>query len=113
MDNVTEKPKRPSSITLISVIGIYGGFLLFYFIINTGVQELDPLNTMFFAFGGIGFFVCGIGFWFMKKWAVYTYAVFAALNQVALLIMGRWNIFSLLISAIVLYVGYKNLSRMS
>jgi len=113
MTNKVNKPKRPSSISLISVFGIYGGFLLFYSIIKTGIQEVGVLNTTFFAFSGIGLLVCGIGFWFMKKWAVYTYAVFAAINQVALLVMGRWNIFSFLISAIVVYVGYKHLSKMS
>jgi hypothetical protein len=107
------KTKRPSSITLISVFGIYSGLLSFYFIFRDGIQELGLGNTVFFAIGGIVFLVCGIGFWLMKKWAVYLYAVFAVINQVALLVMGRWNIFSLLLSAVILYVGYKNLSKMS
>jgi hypothetical protein len=49
----------------------------------------------------------------MKKWAVYTYAVFAVINQIVLFLMGRWNIVALLIAVIVVYVGYKNLSKMS
>lgn len=113
MNNVVEKPKRPSSITLISVFGIYNGLLSFYFIFRDGVQELGPGNTLIFALGGIVFFVCGIGFWLMKKWAVYLYAVFAVINQATLLALGHWNIFSLLISAAIVYVGYKNLSKMS
>ena len=113
MTDTTSKAKRPSSITLISVFGIYGAFLVLYWIISSGVQEFGLWNTIFLAFIGIAFLVSGIGFWLMKKWAVYTYAVFAALNQVALLVMGRWSIFCLLISAIVVYVGYKHLSKMS
>jgi hypothetical protein len=54
-----------------------------------------------------------LGLWLMKKWAVYAYAAITIINQIALLLMGRWNLASLLIPAIVLYVGYKNLSKMS
>jgi len=113
MTSATEKPKRPSLITLVSVFGIYTGLLSFYFIFRDGIQELALGNTLIFALGGIVFLVCGVGFWLMKKWAVYTYAVFAVINQVALLVMERWNIFSLLISAIIVYVGYKHLAKMS
>ncbi|RPJ23229.1 MAG: hypothetical protein EHM33_21530 [Chloroflexi bacterium] len=113
MTNVAEKPKRPSSITLISVFGIYTGFLSFYFIFRDGIQELALGNTLVFALGGIVFFVCGVGFWLMKKWAVYLYAIFAVINQVALFAIGRWNIFSLLLSAVIVYVGSKHLSKMS
>lgn len=113
MDTVAEKSKRPSSITLISVFGIYTGFLSFYFIFRDGVEKLGLGNTLFFALGGIAFLVCGIGFWLMKKWAVYTYAVFAVINQIVLFLIGRWNIVAVLIAVIVVYVGYKYLSKMS
>ncbi len=107
------KAKRPSSITLISIFGIYTGFLSLYFIFRDGIQELGLGNTLFFALGGIVFMVCGIGFWLMKKRAVYAYAVFAVIDQIVLLLIGRWNIIALLISVIVVYVGYKHLSKMS
>jgi len=87
--------------------------LLFYFIFTTGIREYGIFENLFFGFGGIGYIVCGIGFWFMKKWAVYAYAIFAFIDQIALLMLGRWNFFSLLISIIIVYVGYKHLSKMS
>ncbi len=113
MDNETTKTKRPSSITLISVFAIYGGILLFWFIFQAGVQSFGIGNTIFYGFGGIMFIVCGVGFWLMKKWAVYLYAVFALINQIVLILTERWTVMTLVLSAIILFVGYKNLSKMS
>lgn len=108
----TIKPHRPSSITLISIFLIYSGLMSFYYIFR-GALTLSTVDTLFFAFGGIVFIICGIGFWLMKKWAVYAYAIFAVINQVALFLLGRWNIFSLLLLGIIVYVGYRHLSKMS
>ena len=113
MTEATSKPKRPSLITLISVLAIYAGILAFYFVFSSGSQNLGLGNTVFYILGGTVFLVCGVGFWLMKKWAVYIYAVFAIINQFVLFLIGRWNIMALLIPVIVVYVGYKHLSKLS
>jgi hypothetical protein len=110
---VVKTVKRPSSITLISIFGILSGFLSFYYVFQNDIRGPSLGNTVFFVLSGIVFLACGIGFWLMKKWAVYTYMVFAVIDQIFLLVFGRWNILALLISAIVIYVGYKHLSEMS
>ena len=114
----TTKAKRPSSITLISVFEILVGLYLFYFIIFSPgiqkfVQDLGVGGTLFIAFSGIGALISGVGFWLMKKWAVYTFIAFAIMSQINLLFVGRWNIFSLLILAIPIFIGYKHLSKMT
>ncbi|HLO27616.1 MAG TPA: hypothetical protein VK249_00685 [Anaerolineales bacterium] len=111
MTETTSKPNRPSSVTLISVLAIYSGILGFYFVFSLGNQNLG--GKLFYIFGAIVFLACGMGFWLMKKWAIYTYAVFAIIDQIALILMGRWNILALLIPVIVLYIGYKHFSKMS
>jgi hypothetical protein len=108
---VVSKSKRPSSITLISVLGILSGLLSFWFVFQGAIQGLA--DTVFFALGGIVYLICGIGFWLMKKWAVYVYAAFAVIDQIVLLLMGRWSVMSLLLPLIVIYIGYKHLSKMS
>ena len=110
---IINKPKRPSSITLISIFAIISGLLSLYYVFQNDIQGPSLGNTVFFVLGGIVFLACGIGFWLMKKWAVYTYVVFVIVGQIFLLATGRWNILGLLISAIVIYVGYKHLSEMS
>ena len=117
MTTATAKTKRPSSITLISVFEICVGFLLFYFIFSPGiqnfVQERGVGETIFYGFSGLLLFVSGIGFWLMKKWAIYTLIGLALISQVYLLAVGRWNVFSLLIPAVLIFVGYKQLSKMN
>ena len=117
MTTATTKIRRPSAITVISVFEIIGGFLLFYFIFSPGVQNFvqdrGVGETLFFAFSSLGLWISGIGFWLMKKWAVYTFLGFALISQVYLLAVGRWNVFSLLIPAVVNFIGYKHLSKMN
>jgi hypothetical protein len=113
MTNQVNKTNRPSSITLISVLAILAGLLSFNFLLSVGTQAVGVGNSAFVGLGGIVFLVCGIGFWLMKKWAFYTYTVFAIINQIVLLIMGRWNLMALLIPVVVVYVGYKHLSKMT
>lgn len=110
---IVKTPKRPSSITLISIFGIISGLLSFYYVFQNDIQGPSLGKTVFFVLGGIVFLACGIGFWLMKKWAVYTYIVFAIVDQIFLLATGRWNILGLLISVIVIYIGYRHLSEMS
>ena len=111
------KTKRPSSITLISVLEIVGGFDLLYFILSPGAQNFlqdhGVWETIFFAFSGIILIGCGVGLWLMKKWAVYAFIAYAIITQVYLISVGRWNIFSLLIPVIPVYIGYRHLSKMS
>jgi hypothetical protein len=57
--------------------------------------------------------VSGVGFWLMKKWAVYPFIAFAIIVQVYLISVGRWNIFSPLLLAIPIFIGYKHLSKMT
>jgi hypothetical protein len=117
MTNSITKTQRPSSITLISVIEILGGIDLIYFILSPGIQNYIQNHgvgqTMFFAFSSLILLVSGIGFWLMKKWAVYAFIVVAILSQVYTISVGRWSVFSLLILAIPIYVGYRHFSKMT
>ncbi len=117
MTTSTTKTNRPSSITLLSVFEIVAGFLLFYFIISSGfpnsVQDRAVWETLFLAFSGIVLLVSGIGFWLMKKWAVYVFIAIAIISQVYVISVGRWNLLSLFILTIPMYVGYKHLSKMN
>ena len=107
------KIDRPLSMTLISIFEVYSGFLGFYLIFQNRIQGLGLWNTLFLAVGGIVFFASGIGFWLMKKWAVYLYMVFGVIDLIILLVTGRWTILALLLPVIVIYFGYRHLSKMS
>lgn len=111
MVHEAKKPNRPSSITLISFLAAYSALLSFYFVFRGDVQGAG--DTVFFVLGGVVLLVCGIGLWLMKKWAVYAYGVFGIINQIVLLLLGRWTMMALLIPAIVVYIGHRHFSKMS
>ena len=110
MSEETTKAKRPSSITLISLFSIYWGVMVFYYIARVGAQNLGLL-TMFIAMLGVMFFICGVGFWMMKKWSVVLCVALVVLIQFILLINGSWNVLPLAISVIIVFISYNNLSK--
>jgi len=113
MENETTNVKRPSSISLISSFLILGGILSFWFVFRAGIQNFGIGNTIVFLADGIVWIVCGVGLRLMKKWAVYLFAIFAVVEQVYLVLAGKWNLFSLILFAVVVFVGYRNLLKMS
>lgn len=103
---------RPISITLISVWLFFSALTVVWLIFrNYGAPSI--VSSVLLTVGGIVSLVCGVGFWLMKKWALYVFTIFAGIDQVALLLLGRWNVFSLLYFAVVIYFGYKYRSEMS
>jgi uncharacterized membrane protein (DUF2068 family) len=103
---------RPTLITLLSVWMLFSALMTVWFIFK-GYGASSPVNLPLFVVGCIVFLVCGVGFWRMKKWALYIFAVYALLDQVALLLLGRWSIFSLLLFAVLIYIGYRYRSEMT
>src|SRR5512133_276208 len=115
-ETLEEKTKadRPLSITLISTFLIVGNlFLAWPLFRGTLLQGRSVGESLYFVLVTVISLVCGIGLWMMKKWAVYTYAALAVIIQIVLLVLGRWNLFSLLFAVIIVYFGYRNLSKMS
>ncbi len=53
-----------------------------------------------------------IGLWTMKKWGIITYTILFAINQVVLLASGVWNIFALVLPAIVIAIGFSKYKLM-
>ena len=103
---------RPTSLTLISLFLFFGAFITVWYFLR-GTFGSSILNTILFIVSGIVFLVCGIGFWLMKKWVFYLFAAYSLINQVVLLVLGRWNLVGFLIVAIIVYFGYRYRSEMS
>jgi hypothetical protein len=113
MSETTEKAKRPTSITVICVIGFIGALITVPLIFSPIAPQIGAWYPPYLAFSAVVGLVCMVGLWMMKKWAAYTYTGFVALNQIVLLAMGVWNILALLIPAIVIFFALKNVSKMS
>jgi hypothetical protein len=110
--NDTPASERPVAITIICVLGFIGAALTIPLIFSDIARGIGAWYPPYLAFSAVVGFVCMIGLWQMMKWSVFVYTAFVVLNQVVLFAMGVWNIFGLLIPAIVIAIGLTYLSRM-
>ena len=117
MSNESAKTQRPLLITVICVLGFLAALALIWIILYPSLlltlQHFGIGYTYYLTFSVMVLLICMIGLWLMKRWAVYAYAAVVVINQIALLMFGRWNIWSILLPVIVIFFGYKNLSKMS
>jgi hypothetical protein len=113
MNETTEKAKRPTSITVICVIGFVGALISLPLIFSPIAQQIGSWYPPYLGFSSVVGLVCMVGLWTMKKWAAYGYTGFVALNQIVMLAMGVWNVLALLIPAVVIFFALKNVSKMS
>jgi len=115
MTDEIAKVKRPPSITIISLYTIFMGVVILSSLTLRGIQFFGILVVAFMALVGVALLVCGTGLWLMKKWAVGVQAVLIVVSQIIMYFVGTRSILliSLVLSAIVLFVGYNNLSKMS
>jgi hypothetical protein len=71
MENVPNKTKRPSSITLICVLGLVVTLEIFWVVlypsISSTLQRLGLGFTLYLAFSAVTLLACMIGLWFMKN----------------------------------------------
>lgn len=114
-DSMTMQPtqKRPTSITVICIIGFIGSLIALPLIFSPMAQQIGAWYPPYLGFASIVGLICMIGLWMMKKWAAYAYTAFVVINQIVLMAMGVWTFMALLIPAIVVFFALKNLPKMS
>jgi hypothetical protein len=110
------QPKeRPVAITVICVLGFVGAGLMIIvlpFIFAKLDRMIGGWYPPYLAFSSIVGLACMIGLWKMKKWAAYTYTAMTVLNQIVMLAMGVWNVFALLVPAIVIAIALYHVKKM-
>jgi hypothetical protein len=104
--------KRPIAITIICIIGFIGAAFTVPVFFMDVMRSLPPWYPWLLGVSAVIGLACLIGLWMMRKWAVYIYTAFAAINQVILIATGLWNPFALILPAIVIAVMFGYLSRM-
>jgi hypothetical protein len=112
MNDTPATSERPIAITIICILGFIGAALSIPLIFMGATSSIGAWYPPYLAFSAVVGLVCTIGLWKMMKWSVFAYTAFAILNQCVLMAMGAWNIFALLIPAIVIVIGFMYLSRM-
>ena len=104
--------KRPGIITAICIIGFIGAALTIPLIFSSIADSIGAWYPPYLGLSAIVGLVCTIGLWQMKKWSVITYTVFAAINQIVLMVNGVWNVFALIIPAIFIAIIFSKFKEM-
>ncbi len=111
--NDTPTTNRPTVITVICILGFIGVALTVPLIFSNVAQSIGSWYPPYLGASAVVGLICMVGLWKMKKWAVFLYTLLVVINQVVLFTMGVWNPFALLIPAIIIAIGFANLSKMS
>lgn len=104
--------ERPWIITAICIMGFLGALLAIPMMSSDIAQQRGTWFPPYLAFTIVIGLICMVGLWTMKKWGIITYAVFVGINQIVLIAIGGWNIFSLIIPGIVVVIGFSKYKLM-
>ena len=108
MSETEAKATRPTSLTIICIVGFIGALVAFPMIFSPMARLIGPWYPPYLAFGAAVGLVCMVGLWNMKRWAAYGYTGLVALNQVVLLAMGVWNAMALLVPAVIVFFALRH-----
>jgi len=111
-ETVTTPSPRPTAITVICILGFIGAALTVPLIFSDIGKAVASWYPAYLAFSAVVGLICMIGLWKMLKWSVYLYAILMVINQIVLMKLGVWNMFALIIPAIVLAIAFMYLSKM-
>src|SRR5215471_299689 len=81
---------RPVAITVICVLGIIGAFFAIPMVFTDIARQIGAWYPPYLALSAVIGDICMFGFWKMRRWAVFTYTAFCAINQMVLLLTGHW-----------------------
>jgi hypothetical protein len=112
IEPTAKSASRPTAITVICVFGFIGAALTIPLIFSDFARHIGSWYPPYLAFSAIVGFVCMVGLWKMRRWAVFTYTGFCAINQIVMIAMGVWSIFALLIPGIIIALAFSKLSKM-
>lgn len=105
--------KRPISITVVCGIGLFTALSTVPLFFTSIPLQIGAWFLPYLAFSTVVSLVCIGGLWMMKKWAAYAYLGFLALNLAVPFVTGIWSVMSMVATAIIIFVVWTNISRMS
>lgn len=112
MSETSGHPPRTLPITIICILGFAGAGLALPLLFSGATRTVGDWYPPYLAVSCAIGLVCMVGLWKMRRWAVYTYTLFVAANQIVLLTMGAWKISALIFPAIFIAIMFSQLSKM-
>lgn len=103
---------RPVVITGLCVLGFVGALITIPIVFSQVARDIGAWYPPLLAFSAVVGFVCMIGIWKMRKWAVYAYTAFCVVNQIVLLATGLWSVSALVLPGIFIAIMFSQISKM-
>ncbi|HXP03204.1 MAG TPA: hypothetical protein VN808_03720 [Stellaceae bacterium] len=103
---------RPIPITILCVLSAIGAVFVIPVIFTDAARSIGAWYPPYLAASAIIGAACTVGFWLMRRWALYLYTAMVVINQIVFLAMGVWTIMALILPAIVVGIGFAYFSRM-
>jgi|SRR5271155_3301974 len=103
---------RPVLITIVCIIGFIGVPAAIFLMFSNAVSALPGWYPPLLGVSALIGLVCMIGLWLMRKWAVYTYTAFFAIDQIILVASGLWSPLGFVIPLVFVIIMFVYLSQM-
>lgn len=103
---------RPIPITILCVVCAIGVVFVIPMIFSDVAQSIGAWYPPCLAASAVIGAACTVGFWLMRRWALYLYTAMFVINQIVLLAMGVWSMTALVLPAIVIGIGFAYYGRM-
>jgi hypothetical protein len=72
--------KRPTLLSVLCVMGLFGCFLKTIFVIAPSIQSYGRLYAVYLSVTTVLMIACLCGLWLMKKWAFWTFSIYFIVN---------------------------------
>jgi hypothetical protein len=103
---------RPVAITVLCVVCAIGVLFTVPMVFSEAARAIGAWYPPCLAFSAVIGAACMVGFWLMRRWALYLYTAMFVINQILLLAIGVWSVSALILPAIVVGIGFAYFSRM-
>lgn len=107
------KSIRPTSITVVCVIGFIGAALSFPLVFLETTKSIASWYPMYLGTSALLGFISMLGLWKMKKWGALLYIALVIANQIVLLMNDLWDYTSIILPGIVCIIALLNIKKMS
>ena len=99
-----ESFERPLAITIICIVGFIGAALSVPMIFSDIALQIGNWFPPYSGFVAAISFICMLGLWNTRRWAAHAYTALVIVNQLVLLLMNQWNMFTLIAQVVVVFI---------
>lgn len=112
LTNEIENAKRPVTITIVCILGFVGALISVALVFSDTAKSIGAWYPFYLAVATVTGLVCFVGFWQMKRIAVFIYAGLVGLNQVIMLATGIWSFGALIYPGIIVALTFYYSKKM-